>query len=69
MVLFKMDQENEQPKDYVIETFEEFLENEFKFLTPYQKVVYFLQNHVIKLLLVALAGGYWLGMTYGTFWQ
>ena len=67
MVLFKMDQE--QPKDYVLETFEEFLENEYKYLSPYQKVIYFLQNHVIKLLLVALAGDYWLGTHFGAFWQ
>jgi len=56
-----------QPKDY--ETFEEFIESEYKALSPYQKVIYHLQNHTVKLLLAAFAGGYWAGLHFGVFWQ
>ena len=43
-----------QPKDY--ETFEEFVESEYKLLSPYQKVMYHLQDHVVKLIFLAFAG-------------
>lgn len=60
----------QQPKDYAdIETLDEFIEYEYRLLSPLQKVTYHIQNHAVKLILLAIVCGYWAGMYFGAFWQ
>jgi len=59
---------NKQPKDYVKEDFEEFLNKGYEALPWYLKVVYHLQNYIVPVLLGTFATGYLAGMYYGKFW-
>jgi len=55
-----MDKEKEdQPKDYV--EFADFLRDEYSFLTWNQKILYRLQNHVIKVILFVFMAGIFTG--------
>ena len=66
MVLFKMNKE--QPKDYEVPTFEEFLNQEYKNLGILEKITYHLQDHIWKIIFICLAGGYLAGTYFGKFW-
>ena len=57
-----MDNREEQPKDFVPQTFEEFWKDEFDQLNIWQKIYYHWQEYTIYII------GYFAGMTYGKFW-
>ena len=63
-----MDNREEQPKDFVPQTFEEFWKDEFDQLNIWQKIYYHWQEYTIYITLASLVIGYFAGMTYGKFW-
>lgn len=58
----------EQPKDFVPQKFEDFLRDEYKYLTLSQKIMYQLQEHVFLVILGSLTIGYYTGTILGKFW-
>lgn len=57
-----------QPKDYVEEEYNAMIAEEYSKLPLYLKIVYQLQNHIIKTIITTLIIGYLAGTYFGKFW-
>ena len=63
-----MDKREEQPKDFVPQTFEEFCQDEFDKLGIWHKIYYHWQDYTIEIAVAIGIGSYFAGMTFGKFW-
>lgn len=64
----ELESNQEQPKDYEVPTFEEFLDQEYRNLNTLEKITYRLQDHIWKIISISIAGGYVAGAYFGKFW-
>jgi hypothetical protein len=60
--------EQEEPKDYVVQTFEEALVEAYDSLSLVEKGLYHLQNHMFLTSIGCLVIGYLAGTYFGVFW-
>jgi hypothetical protein len=58
-------EEDEQPKDY--EEFTDFLRDEYSYLTWDQKIIYRIQDHLIKVMLFVFMAGIFTGAYFDMF--
>ena len=61
-------EKSKQPKDFVPQDFEDFLKDEYSYLTFPQKIIYQLQQHVYLVVVSSSIIGYYAGTTFGKFW-
>lgn len=57
-----------QPKDYIVQSFDELLKEEYESLSLINKILYHMQNHMIKVILINFVIGYTIGVILGKFW-
>ncbi len=70
MVLFKMDDKNyiEVEDEFKPETFEDWINQGYKELNFFSKLLYHLQDHIILTIFSSLIVGYLAGTYFGKFW-
>ena len=59
---------DEQPKDYYVQSFEEILEETYKNSSLFVKIVYHLQDYILPALVIVFGMGYLAGTYFGKFW-